>query len=123
MADPLRVMLVADAVGGVWDYALALAGGLLRSESVRVLLMVVGPPPTGEQRAAAGVMPGLEVRVLGGRLDWMEGGHDSLHALRRGVVALAAQWCRHPTLRARRRWSATSRSWPAGSGTRQRTWR
>jgi glycosyltransferase involved in cell wall biosynthesis len=88
----MRVMLVADAVGGVWDFALSLAGGLIHYAGASVLLVVVGPPPDAAHLAAAAAVPGLEHRILDGRLEWMEGGRDWLAAWRRGVAAHAAEW-------------------------------
>src|SRR5262245_53309672 len=92
MPAGMRVMLVADAVGGVWDHALSLAGGLVRHAGACVLLVAVGPPPDAARLAAAAAVPGLEYRVLDGRLEWMEGGRDWLAAWRRAVAAHAAEW-------------------------------
>ncbi|MBN9561466.1 MAG: glycosyltransferase family 4 protein [Alphaproteobacteria bacterium] len=50
--SPRRVMLTADAVGGVWRYALELAGGLV-AHGTETVLAVLGPPPTDAQRAEA----------------------------------------------------------------------
>lgn len=44
--------MTADAVGGVWTYALDLARAL-SARAVRTTLAVMGPPPTNAQRAAA----------------------------------------------------------------------
>src|SRR3954447_17717390 len=58
VADPVRrrhpvhVFMTADAVGGVWHYALDLAEGLER-HGVAIALAVLGPAPTPGQRAAA----------------------------------------------------------------------
>ena len=43
-AAPRRILLVADCVGGVWQYSLELAAGLVR-EGVKVVLAVPGPAP------------------------------------------------------------------------------
>ena len=40
---PRRVLMTADAVGGVWHYALELARGLSGSD-IEVVLAVLGPP-------------------------------------------------------------------------------
>jgi glycosyltransferase involved in cell wall biosynthesis len=63
-----RVLMTADAVGGVWQYALALGSGLVRS-GVRVTLAVMGPPPASQREAATRL--GMQVRVSYGRLEWM----------------------------------------------------
>ncbi|CAA9267503.1 MAG: hypothetical protein AVDCRST_MAG77-3737 [uncultured Chloroflexi bacterium] len=92
VSDPLRVLLVTDAVGGVWDSCLALAQALGHSGQAKVLLAVVGPPPAESQVAAARAVPGLALRQLDGRLEWMEGGRDWLERHRAAAGALAAEW-------------------------------
>ncbi len=67
---PRRVLMTADAVGGVWLYALDLAAGLQR-RGVGVLLAVLGPAPTPRQCAAARAIPGVSLRHAGFRLEWM----------------------------------------------------
>ena len=66
---PRRVLMTADAVGGVWSYALTLAAAL--GERAKVLLAVTGPAPSPEQRSAAAAIPGLEMVHAGYRLEWM----------------------------------------------------
>ncbi len=66
---PAHVLMTADAVGGVWSYALDLAGGLA-TQGVRVTLAVFGPAPSCGQIAAAALIPGLVLAELGGTLDW-----------------------------------------------------
>ena len=89
---PIRVVLVADAVGGVWDVTLSLASGLLASDGAAVLLVCVGPPPDAARLAAAQAIPGLTLEVLGGHLEWMEGGRDWLETLRHETARRAAAW-------------------------------
>jgi glycogen synthase len=89
---PLRVLLVADAVGGVWDHSLLLARGLIDLTGAQVLLIAAGPAPDASRKAAADAVPGLEWRALAGRLEWMDGGRDWLGVWRREVAALAAGW-------------------------------
>ena len=48
---PLTVLMTADAVGGVWHYALALCAAL---PEIRFVLAVMGPMPSAAQRDAAG---------------------------------------------------------------------
>src|SRR2546422_828560 len=88
----LRVLLVTDAVGGVWDVSLTLAAGLLAHGGAVVLLVVVGPPPDEPKLAAARAVPGLRLAVLAGRLEFMEGGADWLETFRRQVARLAVEW-------------------------------
>ncbi|MFC4728559.1 glycosyltransferase family 4 protein [Coralloluteibacterium thermophilus] len=71
-----RVMMSADAVGGVWTYALELARGLAE-EGVETLLAVLGPAPGPQQRAEASAIPGLRLRHGDFPLEWM---HDAMPA-------------------------------------------
>lgn len=67
----LRVLMTADAVGGVFNYALNLAAELCRRGS-SVTIACMGPPPSAEQRAEAERIPGL--RLLSGdfALEWAD---------------------------------------------------
>lgn len=68
-----HVLMTADAVGGVWTYALDLAHGLA-AHGMRATLAVLGPPPDEAQRAAARAVPDLDLVVTGEPLDWMAAG-------------------------------------------------
>jgi glycosyltransferase involved in cell wall biosynthesis len=80
----LRILVTADAVGGVWQYSMELAAGLSRL-GIQTVLAVMGPPPTGEQSAAAAEIPGLELVDTGLALDWLA---DDGEALRRAGDAV-----------------------------------
>ena len=56
-------------------------GGIARLAAARVLVVAVGPAPDEARLAEAAAIPGLEHRILDGRLEWMEGGRDWLVAL------------------------------------------
>ena len=47
---PRRVLMTADAVGGVWTYALDLAQGLNEAD-IAVRLAVLGPAPSPDQES------------------------------------------------------------------------
>ena len=66
---PLHVLMTADAVGGVWTYALDLARAVVE-DHVRTTLVVLGPPPESDQQHAARDIPGLRLIVAGTPLDW-----------------------------------------------------
>jgi glycogen synthase len=66
-----RVLMTADAVGGVWTYSLGLAAGLAEA-GVAVDLAVMGPPPDAGQRRAAAAIPGLRLHESALKLEWME---------------------------------------------------
>lgn len=61
-----RLLMTADAVGGVWTYAVELARGLA-AHGVTTVIAAMGPSPSPEQRAAAG----CDVLDTGLPLDWL----------------------------------------------------
>ena len=65
-----RVLMTADAVGGVWTYAMDLAAGLA-ARGVRVTVAVMGPAMRDAQRAEAG-RRGIDVVQEPYRLEWMD---------------------------------------------------
>lgn len=84
-AEPLRVLMTADAVGGVWPYSLDLARGLAE-EGIEAVLAVLGPPPSADQRAEAASVPSLRLVETGLALDWLAA---DCSALREAAGALA----------------------------------
>ena len=68
-AQGLRVLMTADAVGGVWTYAMDLASAL-RARGAQVTVAVLGPPMRDWHRADAAAR-GVEVVQHPGRLEWM----------------------------------------------------
>jgi glycosyltransferase involved in cell wall biosynthesis len=82
--------MTADAVGGVWQYALDLAQGM-RAYDTATTLCVMGPAPAPEQRAAARRIPGLELVWLDVPLDWTAAGpREALAAARQALAAARA---------------------------------
>ena len=65
----LRLFMTADAVGGVWQYALDLARGLVEHH-VATTLAVLGPSPRPGQVEEAGAVPGLTLLPIELPLDW-----------------------------------------------------
>ena len=63
--------MTADAVGGVWTYALELARGLERY-GVEIAVAVMGPAPTAAQRAEAGRVPNVTLYEGRYALEWMD---------------------------------------------------
>jgi glycogen synthase len=76
---PEHVLMTADAVGGVWTYALELSCALSNC-GTRVTLAAVGPGPSADQRAAALRIPRLDLLEYEGRLEWMKDPWDSVRA-------------------------------------------
>jgi glycosyltransferase involved in cell wall biosynthesis len=71
--------MTADAVGGVWHYALELARGLAGSD-VEVVLAVLGPAPAPEQDLAAAAINRLTLVHGAFALEWMPGAERDLNA-------------------------------------------
>ncbi|WP_201859664.1 glycosyltransferase family 4 protein [Microvirga soli] len=88
-AGALHVLMTADAVGGVWQYALDLAAGL-RAHGVRTTIAVLGPAPSMDQRAMAEAA-GAEVVVTGLPLDWTASNQAEVKEASHAVARLAAQ--------------------------------
>ncbi len=84
-----HVLMTADAVGGVWTYALDLGQELVRM-GLRVTLAVIGPQPES-QALAQGQAAGLEVRCLGGELDWTAEDEAEVAASAARLFALVAE--------------------------------
>jgi glycosyltransferase involved in cell wall biosynthesis len=80
--------MTADAVGGVWTYALELARGLCAT-GTEVLLAVIGPEPTADQRAEAIAIPGLALVVPHLELEWQDRAGPLPAAARQRLVGLA----------------------------------
>lgn len=90
MGERLKVLVTADAVGGVWQYSLDLARGLC-ALNIETLLAVVGPSPTEEQRASAGGIPGLKIVDTGLALDWLAEDAAGLRKAASGIATLAGE--------------------------------
>lgn len=82
--------MTADAVGGVWQYALDLSRAL-GEHDVQTVLAALGPAPDAAQRAAAEAIPGVTVVETGLPLDWLSDGDEPVLAAGRAIAALAAE--------------------------------
>ncbi len=80
---PRRILMTADAVGGVWNYALEL-GRALAPHGVEVALACMGPRPDAAQRRALAKCENISLHVTQARLEWMENPWDD--------VARAGEW-------------------------------
>jgi glycosyltransferase involved in cell wall biosynthesis len=78
----------ADAVGGVWTYALDLARGLA-DHGIRTTLAVPGPAPQSHQIKAAQEVPGLAVERIDAPLDWTATRADEVRDASAKISALA----------------------------------
>jgi glycosyltransferase involved in cell wall biosynthesis len=66
----MRLFMTADAVGGVWTYALELCSALA-AHDVNVLLATMGPRPAVSQRKAASALANVELIESEFALEWM----------------------------------------------------
>ncbi len=85
-----RVLVTADAVGGVWTYALDLAGGLAALD-VETALAVLGPAPAPDQAEAARAVPGLRLFPTGLPLDWLAETPGEVEVAGASLAARAAE--------------------------------
>lgn len=108
--QPLRVLMTTDTLGGVWTYALALAGGLAR-RGVQVDLAAMGRLPTPDQRACAARIPGLTLHARAFRLCWMDDPWDDLIAAADWLSSLAGAL--HPDVVHLNDFGHAAMQWPA----------
>lgn len=85
---PLRLLLTADAVGGVWQYATDLARGLAPL-GVETVIALLGPSPAPHQIEAAGRIPGVALVDTGLPLDWLAPSPDAVAEAAGALAALA----------------------------------
>lgn len=88
--DVHHVLMTADAVGGVWTYALDLARELA-AYRIRVTLATMGPLPTPGQLARADLIPGLVVVTSQFQLEWMPSPWDDVAAAGAWLLDLERQ--------------------------------
>jgi glycosyltransferase involved in cell wall biosynthesis len=67
---PIRLLMTADAVGGVWQYSTDLARGLAPL-GIETLLVVLGPAADEAQRQPMDGIPGIRLVDTGLPLDWL----------------------------------------------------
>jgi glycogen(starch) synthase len=83
--------MTADAVGGVWNYALGLCSAL-GTHDIEVLLAVVGPSASNVQRQEAGVLPNLQLVECDGKLEWMERPWEDVNRSGEWLLELEQCW-------------------------------
>ena len=82
--------MTADAVTGVWQYALELARAL-RPHEARITLAVMGPPPTPPQLVEASAVTNLEIVEAPWPLEWMPGACSVLEEAGHWLLGLEQQ--------------------------------
>lgn len=86
----MKVLLVADAVGGVFTYAVELSRALAE-RGVEVVLATEGARLAADQRAALRGIPGLVHEESGFALEWMEDPWKDVAAAGRWLLAVEAR--------------------------------
>jgi glycosyltransferase involved in cell wall biosynthesis len=71
MTMRLRILMTADAVGGVWVYATELAYSLCEAGN-EVMLAVIGPRPRPDQLRPLRSVPGLQLKITDLLLEWTD---------------------------------------------------
>ena len=88
----MRVLMTADAVGGVWTYATTLAASLA-PHGVEILLATMGPRPGAAQRAhVAASLPNVTFVESDYRLEWMADPWPDVERAGRWLLDLAAAY-------------------------------
>lgn len=84
----MKILLNADAVGGVWQYATDLARGL-SGLGIETVLATMGPLPSPGQRAAARAIDGVTLVETDLPLDWLAEHPRDIAAAGRRLAELA----------------------------------
>lgn len=84
----MKVLMTADTLGGVWDYALALCRGL-KPHGVEVVLATLGRPLTATQRATLASLDHVSVQESAYKLCWMADPWDDIARAGEWLLALA----------------------------------
>ena len=85
----MKILITADAVGGVWTYALELIGALSEHQFA---LAVMGPRMTNEQRAEAKALPNLKLFESTYALEWMDGPWEQVDRSSEWLLGVAAEF-------------------------------
>lgn len=89
MRRPLRILMAADTIGGVWTYAIDLTRAL-RDEGLEVALATMGGTASPEQRSEARDVATLGVFESSFRLPWMDQPWDDVVEGRSWLEELSA---------------------------------
>jgi glycogen(starch) synthase len=87
---PNRILMTADAIGGVWTYALELAQGLSQ-HGVQVAIACMGGELTPIQQQAVQTIPNLTLFESGFKLEWMDDPWQELAQAGDWLLALEQQ--------------------------------
>src|SRR5690349_17311063 len=82
-----RVLMTADTLGGVWNYAVELVR-TLDQRGVRVALATMGAPPTVDQKAQLAGLRTLTLHESSFKLEWMQQPWDDVDRAGEWLLAL-----------------------------------
>jgi glycogen synthase len=85
---PIKILMTADAVGGVWQYSVDLIRGL--GERAEVLLATFGPRPSAEQKQQLRSLPQVQLRETDYALEWMNNPWHDIDAAGEWLLSLQA---------------------------------
>ncbi|HEX4230227.1 MAG TPA: glycosyltransferase family 4 protein [Bryobacteraceae bacterium] len=88
---PLRVLMTADTVGGVWTFATELCAGLIE-QGAQVQLAALGPSISPDQGRHADSIRGLRWVHRASTLEWMDDPWDEVNAARTWLESLAREF-------------------------------
>jgi glycosyltransferase involved in cell wall biosynthesis len=83
----VNILMTADPIGGVWNYALELCGALA-AHRVHVSLATLGGEPSPAQRAQLARLPNVTLHESRFRLEWMPEPWDDLDRAGRWLLSL-----------------------------------
>ncbi len=86
--DPIRILMTADAVGGVWQYTVDLIAGFV-DHGAQVLVASMGPRPSSAQRAQLLATPQVTLAESDYALEWMPDPWSDVDAAGRWLLDLA----------------------------------
>ena len=88
---PRRVLMTADAVGGIWHYAVGLAAALARWD-IEVVVARMGPPRTAAAHRDDQLPGNVVLAEADFPLEWMIWEDDRAEAAGAWLQDLAARW-------------------------------
>jgi glycogen synthase len=86
-----RLLMTTDAVGGVWQYSVDLAGSLA-TRGTEVLLAVIGPSPSEQQKAQLSGVDGVRMVGRNFALEWMSNPWEDVDRTRNWLGTLERQF-------------------------------
>lgn len=90
-APPLKILMTADAVGGVWQYSLDLIEPFVK-RSAEILLATMGPRPDEAKKERLGAFERVTVCESDYKLEWMQQPWEDVDRAGAWLLELAQQF-------------------------------